>query len=257
MFITPHLKRIYDGKADQWKEGALLSCFGDHVGSRDKKVNFLFLLSNTHASMLGYFLKSFQSWGFLREGQRPMQVSWFSHCSAPFSVDYRACAMTKRAAETGLEFFSAWFCPYAQRAWIALEHHGLKYSKVEGLLPDAPGQDFKSYKKHPRLLELTFDLMLRWQLFSFLSIFSGRQEWDAGSHTRSSCLSFGRNPKGLVPTLCEDGMPPVYESAVCVEYIDELAARGGGNSSLMPGSPAERAALRLKVDWINKILGDK
>jgi len=87
---------------------------------------------------------------------------------------------------------------------------------VEGLLPDAPGQDFKGYKKHPRLLEL--------------------------------------NPKGLVPTLCEDGMPPVYESAVCVEYIDELAARSGGNSSLMPGSPAERAALRLKVDWINKNL---
>ena len=175
MFITPHLKRIYDGKADPgWKEGALLSCFGEHVGSRDKKVSFLFLLSNTHASMLGYFLKSFQSWGFLREGQRPMQASWFSHCSAPFSVDYRACAMTKRAAETGLEFFSAWFCPYAQRAWTALEHHGLKYSKVEGLLPDAPGQDFKGYKKHPRLLELTFDLMLRWQLFSFLSTFLGR-----------------------------------------------------------------------------------
>eukprot|EP00438_Fugacium_kawagutii_P028710 Skav229184 [mRNA] locus=scaffold1004:268023:268682:- [translate_table: standard] len=126
--------------------------------------------------------------------------------------------MTKRAAESGLEFFSAWFCPYAQRAWIALEHHGLKYSKVEGLLPDAPGQDFKGYKKHPRLLEL--------------------------------------NPKGLVPTLCEDGMPPVYESAICVEYIDELAA-GRGNSSLMPGSPAERAALRLKVDWINKILGSR
>jgi len=67
-----------------------------------------------------------------------------------------------------------------------------------------------------------------------------------------------RNPKGLVPTLCEDGMPPVYESAVCVEYIDELASRdrSGGHffHTLMPGSPAERAALRLKVDWINKSL---
>jgi len=52
-------------------------------------------------------------------------------------------------------------------------------------------------------------------------------------------------------------MPPVYESAVCVEYIDELARdRSGGNlnRTLMPGSPAERAALRLKVDWINKSL---
>ncbi|CAK9038947.1 Glutathione S-transferase U16 (AtGSTU16) (GST class-tau member 16) [Durusdinium trenchii] len=128
--------------------------------------------------------------------------------------------MSKRAADktvsAGLEFFSAWFCPYAQRAWIALEHHGLKYRKIEGLLPDAPGEDFKGYKKHPRLLEL--------------------------------------NPKGLVPTLAEDGMPPVYESSVCVEYIDEIAACCGERPSLMPGTPAERAALRLKVDWINKNL---
>jgi len=77
--------------------------------------------------------------------------------------------MTKRAAESGLEFFSAWFCPYAQRAWIALEHHGLKYNKVEGLLPDAPGQDFKGYKKHPRLLELK--LSCDWQLFIDCGLF--------------------------------------------------------------------------------------
>ena len=85
--------------------------------------------------------------------------------------------MTKRAAESGLEFFSAWFCPYAQRAWIALEHHGLKYNKVEGLLPDAPGQDFKGYKKHPKLLELklatvtgNFSLIVGWGLLSPLNI---------------------------------------------------------------------------------------
>ena len=61
-----------------------------------------------------------------------------------------------------------------------------------------------------------------------------------------------RNPKGLVPTLSEgEGKPPVCESAVCVEYIDELA----GSRSLLPGSPAERAAIRLKVDWINKSRG--
>eukprot|EP00435_Cladocopium_sp_Y103_P003993 s3117_g1.t1 len=164
------------------------------------------LLRQAEARFHGYFLQSFHS--VLEFSKRRSAANAKFLASALFSADYGAWAMTKRAAETGLEFFSAWFCPYAQRAWIALEHHGLKYSKVEGLLPDAPGQDFKGYKKHPRLLE---------------------------------------NPKGLVPTLCEDGMPPVYESAVCVEYIDELAARSGGNSSLMPGSPAERAALRLKV----------
>mmetsp|Transcript_20229 Transcript_20229/g.36687 ORF Transcript_20229/g.36687 Transcript_20229/m.36687 type:complete len:264 (+) Transcript_20229:53-844(+) len=126
----------------------------------------------------------------------------------------------KRPREEGepLEFFSAWFCPYAQRAWIALEHHGLKYQKVEGLLPDAPGDDFAGYKKHPRLLEL--------------------------------------NPKGLVPTLCEgSGSSPVFESAVCVEYVDELASKSGtAAASLLPGSPSERAALRLEADWVNKNL---
>mmetsp|Transcript_45794 Transcript_45794/g.106374 ORF Transcript_45794/g.106374 Transcript_45794/m.106374 type:complete len:267 (+) Transcript_45794:39-839(+) len=131
-------------------------------------------------------------------------------------------AAAKRPREEGepLEFFSAWFCPYAQRAWIALEHHGLKYQKVEGLLPDAPGPDFVAYKKHPRLLEL--------------------------------------NPKGLVPTLCQgSNAPAVYESNVCVEFADELAtskSNGAAAASLLPGTPSERAALRLEADWVNKSL---
>lgn len=58
----------------------------------------------------------------------------------------------------------------------------------------------------------------------------------------------------MVPVLSEEGMPPVCESLVCVEYVDELAALHGGASSLLPGSPAERAALRVKVDWINRNL---
>lgn len=121
------------------------------------------------------------------------------------------------AGPTEVEFFSAWFCPYAQRAWIALEHHGVPYKKVEGLLPDKPGEDFVGYIKNPRLLEL--------------------------------------NPKGLVPTLSEGpSSPPVYESLVCVEYIDELA--GGpipsAAPSLLPGPPSQRAELRLQADWVNK-----
>jgi len=118
-----------------------------------------------------------------------------------------------------LEFFSAWFCPYAQRAWIALEHHGVPFKKVEGLLPDRPGEEFVGYIKNPRLLEL--------------------------------------NPKGLVPTISEGpGTPPVYESLVCIEYIDELGAGGGelnvDGATLLPGSPSQRADLRLKSDWVNR-----
>jgi len=115
-----------------------------------------------------------------------------------------------------LEFFSAWFCPYAQRAWIALEHHKLPFKKLDGLLPDQPGTDFVGYIKNPRLLEL--------------------------------------NPKGLVPTISEgEGTPPVYESLFCIEYADELAkAVGSPTPSLFPGTPAERASLRVKADWVNR-----
>eukprot|EP00928_Gymnodinium_smaydae_P075613 TRINITY_DN58628_c0_g1_i1.p1 TRINITY_DN58628_c0_g1~~TRINITY_DN58628_c0_g1_i1.p1 ORF type:complete len:272 (+),score=28.52 TRINITY_DN58628_c0_g1_i1:150-965(+) len=114
-----------------------------------------------------------------------------------------------------LEFFSAWFCPYAQRAWIALEHHGLPYKKIEGLIPDKPGEDFVGYVKNPRLLEL--------------------------------------NPKGLVPTISEgNDSPPVYESLICVEYIDELASGLSTDVSLLPGAPSARADLKLKADWVNR-----
>lgn len=30
-------------------------------------------------------------------------------------------------AEDGVELYSAWFCPFAQRAWIAAEEKGIKY----------------------------------------------------------------------------------------------------------------------------------
>lgn len=120
-----------------------------------------------------------------------------------------------KKARGDIEFFSAWFCPYAQRAWIALEHHGLQYNKVEGLLPDKAGTDFVGYVKNPRLLEL--------------------------------------NPKGLVPTLSEGpGTTPVFESLIAVEYVDEKAKEGTTDATLLPGTPAARAGLRLKADWVNK-----
>ena len=115
-------------------------------------------------------------------------------CFGQFSAaswDGVRAAMTKRAAETGLEFFSAWFCPYAQRAWIALEHHGMKYRKVEGLIPDAPGDDFKGYKKHPRLLELKlerFRATVSFFFFCWVStlLFSQQILWDLSAQSQES-----------------------------------------------------------------------
>ena len=44
-----------------------------------------------------------------------------------------------------LKFYTSWFCPYAQRAWITLEHHNIDYELIEA---------YDGNNKVPRLLEL-------------------------------------------------------------------------------------------------------
>eukprot|EP00397_Hematodinium_sp_SG-2012_P037460 GEMP01040603.1.p1 GENE.GEMP01040603.1~~GEMP01040603.1.p1 ORF type:complete len:246 (-),score=53.52 GEMP01040603.1:1069-1806(-) len=110
-----------------------------------------------------------------------------------------------------LEFCSAWFCPYAQRAWIALNHHRIPYTLIESL-EVVPG----GYRKAPLLLE--------------------------------------KNPNGLVPTIIDDKKRTIYESLLCVEYVDELAKDSDTAPSLLPGDAMERANLRLKANWANKHL---
>lgn len=54
-----------------------------------------------------------------------------------------------------IKFYCAWFCPYAQRAWIALEHNKIPYDYVESLIvrKDQEGGDH-GYDKNPRLLQI-------------------------------------------------------------------------------------------------------
>merc|ERR1712080_107817 len=48
-----------------------------------------------------------------------------------------------------IKFYSAWFCPYAQRTWIALNHLGLAYELIESLEHSGNG-----YIKNKTLLQL-------------------------------------------------------------------------------------------------------
>lgn len=97
-------------------------------------------------------------------------------------------------------FYNAWFCPFAQRAWIALLEKGVQFEYVE--------QD--PYNKTP--------------------------EWLAV------------NPKGLVPAIVHRGHS-VYQSSVCIEYIDEEweTAR-----HLLPTDTYQRAWVRILSDHIEK-----
>jgi len=104
-------------------------------------------------------------------------------------------------------FYSAWFCPYAQRAWIALNHHRVPYTLCEALQADAPGRDFTGYIKHPDLLTA--------------------------------------NPKGLVPTILPVNARVVTESLRCVTWAeDEATKRGSPNTTLLRQVPCKYSAGR-------------
>ena len=98
------------------------------------------------------------------------------------------------------KFYNAWFCPFAQRVWIALLEKGVEFEFIE--------QD--PYDKTP--------------------------EWLAV------------NPRGLVPAIVHKGKS-IYESSICIEYIDEEWETG---KDLLPKDPYQRARVRILNDQIEK-----
>jgi len=114
-----------------------------------------------------------------------------------------------------IKFYSAWFCPYAQRAWIILEYLTIPYEYVESLTVrsnQSEGAGHHGYDKLPRLLEL--------------------------------------NPKGLVPTLefpsttgLTEKLQRVKDSAVltdsidCMEFLNSFVKGGNNNNNdIIPDS---------------------
>jgi len=116
-----------------------------------------------------------------------------------------------------LTLYSAWFCPYAQRAWLALLHRGVPFVRVESLShPDGPAAP---YTKLPALL--------------------------------------AANPRGLVPTLVDGGGRVCGESLVVLELVSELQAPdadGAGAPELLPADPWARAKARGAAAWVDTAL---
>ncbi|CAI5500999.1 unnamed protein product [Closterium sp. Naga37s-1] len=127
-----------------------------------------------------------------------------------------------------VRLFSAWFCPFAQRAWIALEAKGVKYEYVE-VDPYAKPAELMAVNPRglvPALLHITQH---------------GEQQGEQQQQQR--CL---------------------YESSVIMEYIDEAfppsplaaaaaaAAPGSTGVHLMPRDAYERAQVRMWMDFVNR-----
>lgn len=124
-----------------------------------------------------------------------------------------------------LKYYSAWFCPFANRTTLALEHHGLAYEWIEALgwerraasgeenLQAGSRSEWWYHWKHPELLQV--------------------------------------NPDGMVPTLTL-GNKVATESITCMRLIDELARSQGSPKCLVPQDPWERAHHQNWAVRVNK-----
>ena len=124
-----------------------------------------------------------------------------------------------------MELLSAWYCPYAQRAWIAME---LK----------CPG---------------------KFKLTEALHITSPDGVYSKDSLSRIPLLTES-NPLGQVPVIIDrrrgKNPMPVCDSLICVEYIDEVYSDDDDDDTsnrLLPGDPAQRADARM---WSNRLNDD-
>lgn len=96
-----------------------------------------------------------------------------------------------------LRFLSTWYCPFAQRLWIALLEKGIPFKYEE------------------------IDLHNKTEEFLKLS------------------------PRGLVSVLLHDDKT-IYESAVCVEYVDEAWPQ---KPKIMMEQPYDKAQVRIWGDY--------
>mmetsp|Transcript_23229 Transcript_23229/g.53075 ORF Transcript_23229/g.53075 Transcript_23229/m.53075 type:complete len:289 (-) Transcript_23229:260-1126(-) len=141
-------------------------------------------------------------------------------------------ASALKQVPTKFRYFSAWFCPYAHRCTLALEHHAgrVEYEWVEAL-----GWEQRKDKDNVTG--------------------TGKEWW---YHWKSDELTRA-NPSGLVPTLLPierstgevDFGRPVYESGVTIDFVDQVSG-ATGTDRLVPEDPFEAARCRVWADRVNR-----
>mmetsp|Transcript_14513 Transcript_14513/g.40012 ORF Transcript_14513/g.40012 Transcript_14513/m.40012 type:complete len:288 (-) Transcript_14513:1254-2117(-) len=137
-----------------------------------------------------------------------------------------------RKAAPKFRYLSAWFCPYAHRATLALEHHTgrVDYEWVEAL-----GWEQRDDKENVTG--------------------SGHEWW---YHWKADELKRS-NPGALVPTLipvdaetgAADESKSVYESLVTIDYIDQVSEATGADR-LVSEDPFWAARTRIWADKVNR-----
>eukprot|EP00980_Cylindrotheca_fusiformis_P010530 scaffold2334_cov118-Cylindrotheca_fusiformis.AAC.2 len=143
-----------------------------------------------------------------------------------------AVSTSSKTAIPKFRYLSAWFCPFAHRATLALEHHRgrVEYEWVEAL-----GWEQRSDEKN---------------------VTGAGHEW--WYHWKADELK-RTSPGGLVPTLIPidgttgqtDESKSVYESIVTIDYIDQISG-AKGKDKLVSEDPFLAARARIWTDKVNR-----
>lgn len=120
-----------------------------------------------------------------------------------------------RSAPQDVKLFCSWFCPFAQRAWIALEEKGAPYEYVEINPYEVDAREPGGYTKKQLPLE--------------------------EKARRNGTAFLAASPRGLVPAIQAGGGRRVWESLPLVEFAHE----GLPGAPLLPDDPYQRAVVRI------------
>jgi len=128
-------------------------------------------------------------------------------------------------------YLSAWFCPFAHRATLALEHHS---GKVEYEWVEALGWEQRKDENNVTG--------------------TGKEWW---YHWKADELK-RTNPSALVPTLIPigslgkaDESLAVFESLVAIDFVDQISG-ASGKDRLVSDNPYEAARCRVWAEKVNR-----
>lgn len=148
-------------------------------------------------------------------------------------ITTRALGTKPESSKPTFRYLTAWFCPFAHRATLALEHHS---SRVDYEWVEALGWEQREDKSNVTG--------------------TGKEWW---YHWKADELK-RVNPSALVPTLIpinKDGISEeskaVYESLVTIDFIDQVSG-AVGKDRLVPEDPYEAARCRVWADKVNREL---
>jgi len=142
-------------------------------------------------------------------------------------------ASSQLLSKPKFRYLSAWFCPYAHRATLALEHHSdrIDYEWIEAL----------GWKQQADKNDVTGTGKEWWY------------HWKADELKRS-------NPSGMVPTMIpvdlatgvSDESKAVYESIPIIDYIDSISAAPSPQRLVPIDDPYQSHRCRIWTERVNR-----